>query len=124
MGISLGPGGYFPATERHCADTISGVWLCGNLSVTGIGSSCTQDTDCISGRCSFAVTPSARECSKFNYTLCDVQGINRGNTCIFRNMTRGIFTMIGNMILGNFLWVLLLVLLLVAGLIAWRSLHR
>jgi len=122
MGQSRGANGYFPATARQCADTLSGVWLCGNLSTTGIGNSCTQDTDCISGRCSVGLT--IRECSRFNYTLCDAQGINRGNTCIFKNMTRGIFTTIGDLILGNFLYVLLLVFLIVAGLIIKRSLSR
>lgn len=122
MGQSRGANGYFPATPRQCADTIRGVWLCGNLSTTGIGNSCTQDTECISGRCSIGLT--IRECSRFNYTLCDSQGINRGNTCIFKNMTRGIFTTIGDLILGNFLYVLLLVFLIVAGLIIKRSLSH
>jgi hypothetical protein len=119
MGQSRIQGGYFPATARHCADTINGVWLCGNLSLLG-GNHCTQDADCISGRCSLGL--STRECSRFNYTLCDVQGINRGNTCIFKNMTGGIFRTIGDMILGNFLYVLLFVLLIVAALIIRRSL--
>ena len=120
MGQSRGAGGYFPATPRICADTIKGVWLCGNLSVTGIGNTCTQDADCISGRCSFGI--SIRECSKFNYTLCDAQGINRGNTCIIKNMTGGFFRTIGDLLLGNFLYVLILVSLIVAGLIIRRSL--
>ena len=121
MGQSRGANGYFPATDRTCADTIKGVWLCGNLSYAG-GNSCDDDDDCMSGRCSLAISPEARVCSRFNYTLCDVQGINRGNTCIFKNMTRGIFQTMGDMILGNFMYVLLLVLIIVAGLIIRRSL--
>jgi hypothetical protein len=121
MGQSRGANGYFPATERQCADTIKGVWLCGNLSYSG-GNSCNDNDECMSGRCGLAISPEARVCSRFNYTLCDAQGINRGNTCIIKNMTRGIFQTMGDMILGNFMYVLLLVLLIVAGLIIRRSL--
>lgn len=121
MGQSTDPDGYFPATERQCADTIKGVWLCGNLSYIG-GNHCHNDDECMSGRCSLAISPEAKECSRFNYTLCDVQGINRGNTCIFKNMTRGMFQTLGDLILGNFMYVLLLVLIIVAGLIIRRSL--
>jgi hypothetical protein len=116
-----GINGFSPATNRACVDTINGVWLCGNLSTTGTGNGCTQNADCLSGRCGLALTPSARECSRFNYTLCDDQGINRGNSCILRNMTEGILKEIGNFILDKFLYVLIIVFLIVAGLIIRRS---
>lgn len=82
-------------TNRTCSDFIKNVWLCGNLSVTGIGNTCAIDTDCISGRCS----PYNNECSSFNYKICDsgfvkptknylsgnYAGMGRGNGCIIKS---------------------------------------
>jgi len=117
--ITMGEGTLPIATNRGCADTIRYVILCGNLTTTGIGNTCTQDSDCISGRCSLGL--SVRTCSKFNYTLCDSQGINRGNTCIFRNVTNGLLASAGNWILDNFLYVLVIVVILVFILIIMNS---
>lgn len=110
------------ATNRGCIDTIPGVILCGDLS--GQNNSCTQDTDCLSGRCMLALTTEARKCAKFNYTLCDAQGINRGNMCIFKNITAGILRMIGNLILQNFLYVLIILFLIITGLIIRHNLKQ
>jgi len=126
MGVTTptgGTGGIMPATPRHCIDTIKGVWLCGNLSTTGIGNHCAQDNDCISGRCSLALTPEGRECSKFNYTLCDNQGINRGNTCIFKNMTLGFFATIGDLMLEYFLYLIIFIVIIIIGLIIRKNIH-
>jgi len=80
--------GVFSVSGRQCSDFISGVWLCGNLTISGIGNNCSSDSDCISAKCGYG-HGNSRECSRFNYTLCDDQEMGRGNMCIIKNSVFG-----------------------------------
>ena len=90
-----------------CQDYISNVIFCDYDGVN-----CTQDVECLSGLCSFN-----GHCSNFNWVLCDEQGIARGNRCIFKNVASGVLRGVGDWILDNFFYVLIIVLLLMAILI-------
>lgn len=115
-------GGILPATNRNCIDTIPSVYLCGDLS--GDNNRCDEDSDCLSGRCMEASTTQGRKCSMFNYTLCDTQGINRGNMCIIKNTITGGMKMIGNIILDYFLYVIIFLFLIIIGLIIKKNLSH
>jgi hypothetical protein len=123
MGITT-TGGAVDVTNRHCVDQIKGVMLCGNLSITGVGNSCTQDTDCISGRCAIAVSGLGRECSRFNWTICDHQGEDRNNACFMRATGQGTFRGFGDYILNNFLYVLLAIAVIIIVLMMIRAVKR
>jgi hypothetical protein len=116
--------GTFDVTNRGCEDTIKGVLLCGNLTITGIGNTCTQDTDCITGLCGKSMSGLNRECSKFNWTICDNQGMNRGNKCYMRATGMGFVGSFGNFILENFLYVLLFIAILIIFLMIVRAVKR
>lgn len=102
--------GKWSVTTRGCQDTIKGVWLCGNLSVTGTGSSCTTDANCISGKCGYGGV-GGRECSKFNWTICDDKGTNRGNTCMFSATAEGFFGGVTSFILHRLIWVIVFIMI-------------
>lgn len=93
-------------SDRGCVDLINDVWLCGNLSVTGIGSSCAVDADCISDRCSAGV------CSSFNWEICDERGINRGQYCVINETLKGFFDKMGGLLLTSFIAIITLVIII------------
>lgn len=121
MGIQ---GSGFTVTSRGCSDPIKGVLLCGNLSVTGIGSSCLVDADCISGKCDPTLSGLTRTCANFNWTICDAQGLARGNTCYMRAIGNGTGKGFGNWILNNFLYVLLFIAIFIMTLMFIRAIKR
>lgn len=90
-----------------CQDYISGLLFCDYDSV-----SCAVDTDCLSGQCSYN-----GECSNFNWTVCDDNGMNRGNRCIFKYVSQGVLSGVGDWIVNNFFYVLIMVLILMGFLI-------
>lgn len=92
--------GVYYGNSRFCVDPLKGVLLCGNLSVTGVGSGCTVDADCISDRC----MPS-KQCSTFNWTVCDIHGITRGQYCFTRSIAEGGLSGLTNIIFSFFIFV-------------------
>ncbi|CAK0747263.1 exported hypothetical protein [Azospirillaceae bacterium] len=106
--------GQYVVTERNCSELIKGVWLCGFKNTSGTGDYCTNNTGCISGRCFM------NQCSAFNYTICDNKRMGRGNACLFYSTINGSFEGIGNWILHQFFFVLILILLM-AGVLLMRK---
>ena len=109
--------GVYYGNSRFCVDAVKGVLLCGNLSVTGSGSDCLIDADCISDRC----MPS-KTCSNFNWTVCDVHGLTRGQYCFARSVAEGGLTGVMNFIFGFFIFVLV-ILFLIGIVILLRKRH-
>jgi hypothetical protein len=85
-------------------DSTKGV--CGH--VFKITPACEQDSECETGYC----TPTGK-CSSFDMTYCDENGMTRGNQCILSAYGGCFMSSIGSIILGNFLYVLIFILLLV-----------
>ncbi len=99
-------GGSFTVTG--CQDYIRGVLLCDYDKVT----TCTLDDQCLTGLCT-----NTGHCSNFNWNLCDDQEMKRGSVCFLKNVILGFMRGVGNWILDNFFYVLLIVLFLVGALI-------
>jgi hypothetical protein len=95
--------GVFMGNSRYCKDAIDNVLLCGNLSITGSGNSCTNDADCISGSCGYA-----KECDRFNWTICDDHNIDRGNYCFMRSVAFGWLSDFSNAVFAFFTFVLII----------------
>jgi len=108
--------GQFTGTNRGCADLISGVWLCGDLS--GNNNKCTNNTDCISDQCGFN-----GECSRFNYTLCDRDNQGRGQGCVIKNTVFGFFKGTTGTILKYFLYTLVFIALLFIAIMIFKRRH-
>lgn len=99
--------GVYYGNARMCVDSIKGVLLCGNLSVTGSGSGCLVDADCISDRC----MPS-KTCSNFNWTICDSHGLTRGQYCFTRSIAEGGLSGLTNLIFSFFIFVCVILFIL------------
>lgn len=91
-----------------CQDHIRGVLLCDYDKITN----CTSDGECITGQCAYN-----GHCSNFNWNLCDEQNLDRGNRCVFKNISKGVMASISKWIIDNFFYVLIIVLLLIGFLI-------
>ena len=91
-------------------DLIRGVWLSGVSGMT-----CTTDTDCPSDSCNTMGT-----CSTFNYSVCDVNLRPRNQRCIMWATSKGFLSGVTDWMLGNFLWMLVIIVLLIgAGFMAY-----
>jgi hypothetical protein len=111
------------STSRGCKDALDGVFLCSPLNVNGTGDTCATDTDCLSGRC--MPSPSnVRTCSTFNWTQCDSIGYPRGNQCFLKFTAQGTAGNFTNMLLDNFLYVLVFIALLIIVLLIVRSVSK
>ena len=88
--------------ERNCID--DGIWLCGDVE-----NSCTQDSDCLSDQC----TVGTNKCSRFNYTVCDVNGYPRGQTCVIKYSAEATLGNVTDWILDNLLWVIMLMVIVI-----------
>jgi hypothetical protein len=116
------PEGEFKVTNRNCKDAISGILLCGNLSITGVGNSCSNDTGCISGDC-FKESKTAVNgtCSSFNWSYCDIHGYGRGNGCFLIATTYGTFSGLLSTILTYAIFVFVLILIISLIVLARRK---
>jgi len=99
----------FSGSRDGCDDFIPGVVLCDYNLV-----SCFDDSDCETGRCD-----TTGKCSNFNWTICDVNGIDRGSRCFYKYTGGGILKIVTNAILDNFLYVLVIVMILI-GVLLWK----
>ena len=90
-----------------CQDYVNGVLLCDYDKTT-----CSIDEDCLTGQCD-----SSGHCSNFNWNLCDEDNQKRGNRCFITKIGGGIIRATGNIILDNFFYVLIIVLVLIGILI-------
>jgi len=72
-------------------------------------SSCSTDEDCPTGKCGIN-----HECSSFDYTYCDENGMTRGNKCLLSAVTKCTLSSTGDIILNNF-FLFLVLLILVMG---------
>lgn len=98
-------GGY---SLTGCQDIIRGVIMCDYDKVTN----CTVDAECITGSCAMS-----GHCSNFNWNLCDDDNMERGDRCIIKHVSKGILRGFTNWILANFLYVMIIVLILLALLV-------
>lgn len=73
--------------------------------------SCSTDNDCETGKC----LPN-KKCSSFDFTYCDEKGKTRGNMCMVSGMTSCVLKSSGNIILGNFFY-FLVALIIIMGLV-------
>ncbi len=89
-------------TGRGCQDLLRGIWLCNQTNIH-----CEQNSDCLSDMCNVA-----GQCSSFNYTWCDNNGRPRNQRCIMAGTFERFIGNITDWILDNFLWVLIIILLL------------
>lgn len=99
--------------DRDCVD--NGIWLCGDVT-----NACTNDSDCLSDNCNVALG----QCSRFNMSVCDEAGLPRGQGCIAKYSFESGMSSFTNWLLSNFLWVLIIVIVIVAmGVLAfaWRK---
>lgn len=112
--IKLGIKEYFGIrTERNCID--DKIWLCGQVQTP-----CETNNDCLSDYC----IKGLNTCSKFNYSACDYNNIPRGQRCIIKLTFNSYMNSTAEWILGNLLWVLLLLFVVIAiGFIAisWQT---
>ena len=91
-----------------CQDYIQGILLCDYDEVL-----CNIDSDCpLTDSCGYT-----GHCSNFNWSLCDEQGIARGNRCFLKNTGGGLLSSVGDIIIDNFFYVLIVVLVLIGLLI-------
>lgn len=104
-------------TARGCQDYIDGLWLCSPLNTTANGDNCQNDADCISGRCQIGMLGTTRTCAIFNYTKCDAAGQERGNKCFLGQMTLAAGKGLVKIILKNFLYFALFVIIIILALI-------
>jgi hypothetical protein len=113
--LRVQPEGYdtYEITPRNCKDLIPGILLCGNLSTTGAGNNCHNDSQCISGDCVKANTDTNGTCSNFNWTYCDAHGLGRGNGCFILANLRGGTGAIADSIFGPFFFLFVIALLLI-----------
>ena len=86
--------------DRDCID--DGIWLCGDIDY-----SCEVDSDCLSDYCS----PGTNKCSRFNYTVCDVNGMDRGQRCVVKYSFNSTMDQVTNWLLGNLLWVVVIIII-------------
>ena len=87
-------------TETWC----DGLWIGAMKNVR-----CTEDTDCITGQC----TPMGT-CSTFNWTWCDANGRQRNQRCMAKATTDCGLNNTSNWMLDNFLWMLVILIVIVA----------
>ena len=104
--------GKFRVTGRGCSDMIEGILLCGNLSVTGRGNNCTTDADCITDNCRVGIDLVNGECSRFNWSICDRDGMGRGQGCFLKHTTYGGLSALWDTTLKYFALVLLVILII------------
>lgn len=69
---------------------------------------CTADEDCETGVC----LPS-HKCSQFDFTYCDENSMTRSNKCMFAGVASCILSSTADLILDNFLWFLVFLILLI-----------
>lgn len=108
---SISEGSSQTRIDRNCSD--NGIWLCGNVDI-----SCEQNSDCLSDFCN----PVGR-CSRFNYSVCDANGEPRGQSCVYKYTFNSWMSDFTNWLLSNFLWVVIILIVLIAvGIVAfaWR----
>jgi hypothetical protein len=79
---------------------------------------CSQDSDCASGSCFNGA------CSNINYKLCDANGMERTNWCLFKLFIGGFLNWIVNLILDNFLLFIGLLILLMFSLFIWGHMRK
>jgi hypothetical protein len=65
-----------------------------------------------------------RTCSTFNWTQCDSIGYPRGNQCFIKFTAQGTAGSFTNLLLDNFLYVLVFVALLIMALLIVRSVSK
>jgi hypothetical protein len=104
-------------TIPECTDTIKGVWICNMVKIT-----CDADTQCPTGRCEIASGDQPRHCSAFNYTLCDAAGRPRNNACFIKYTSQGSLKGIANWTLGNWLYFLVIVIIIFL-ILTWKIAH-
>lgn len=88
--------------DRDCID--DGIWLCGDVET-----SCTQDSDCLSDQC----TVGTNKCSRFNYSVCDVNGYPRSQSCVIKFTAENTLGNVTDWILSNLLWVIMLLVVVI-----------
>ena len=96
--------GIFLSSGRKCSDTIPNVWLCGNLTINNTGNLCDENSDCISGRCSYDGT-----CSKFNWTICTEQDLGMTQACMWKATAYGFFDTTLGVLLKYFLFAIVFI---------------
>jgi hypothetical protein len=80
--------------------------------------SCNSDSDCDTGKCEVS-----GKCSSFDYTYCDEENYVRGNGCLIKGMANCALSSSGGWILDNFLYFIVLLILLIGIsylIVVWR----
>lgn len=127
FGTNVLPEGQFSVTDRGCKDLIDGILLCGNLSIYNNGSECHVDNDCISKSCirvkiNSTASESDGTCSNFNWSVCDRDGMGRGQGCFMIKTTYGgISSFVDGVIIKYLFLVIAVVFLLFFFVIARRK---
>lgn len=88
--------------ERDCID--NGIWLCGE----DIGQSCTLDSECLSDDCTVSGI-----CGRFNMSVCDENDYPRGQKCVYKYTFESWMGGLTDWLLGNLLWVIILMILII-----------
>ena len=71
---------------------------------------CTTDDDCVSGMCLRGTST----CSAANYKVCDENGWNRTDWCLFKGLFVGFLSWVGDLFLSNlFYFIILLIILMI-----------
>jgi len=99
--------------DRGCVD--NGIWLCGDVT-----NSCSSDSQCLSDNCNVPLG----KCSRFNMSVCDEAGLPRGQGCIAKFSFDSGMSSFTNWLLSNFLWVIIIVIVIIAmGVLAfaWKK---
>jgi hypothetical protein len=111
------------SSGRGCKDDIDDIILCSPLNISLDGDNCQQDTDCLSGRCELGIG-TYRVCSTFNWSKCDAEGLDRGNSCFMRFTTQGVAKGATEVVLDNFLYVLVFIAFIILFLMIMRAVNR
>lgn len=100
------------STGRGCQDYANNWILCEPLNKTG-GNGCTQNSDCLGDRC----ITTYGTCSNVNWTRCDAEGQDRGSWCATSISLQQTGNALQGMILDNFLYFGLFVIIIILFLI-------